>query len=232
MRHHAHGRGDARDHPRQRASLADVFRPDRQHRPALLPVDRRQDRQIRRARRPSNISGAGRSRRSRPFIRTAFRPRCRKKFSTRWSRPFPDWKTRSSCGPATPSNTITSIRANSIRRCKQNGCAGFFSPARSTAPQATKRLRHRDFLPVSTRRQRPPAARNYFRSRRSLYRRDDRRPGDARRHRAVSHVHVARRISFEAARRQCRSAFDRQRHRDRLRRRRARAHFTAKNLRR
>ena len=74
--------------------------------------------------------------------------------------------------------------------------------------------------------------RNHFRSRRSLYRRDDRRPGDARRQRAVSHVHVARRISFAAARRQCRSAFDRQRNCDRLRRRRTRAHATAKNLRR
>ncbi len=61
-----------------------------------------------------------------PFIRTEFRPRCRKTFSTRWSRPFPAWKTRSSSGPATPSNTITSIRASSSRRWKQNGCAGLF----------------------------------------------------------------------------------------------------------
>ena len=57
-------RGDARHHPRQRASLADVFRPDRKHRPALLSVDRRQDRQVRRARRSPNLSGAGRPRRS------------------------------------------------------------------------------------------------------------------------------------------------------------------------
>ncbi len=33
-----------------------------------------------------------------------------------------------------------------------------FSPARSTAPQATKRLRHRDFSQVSTRRRRPARA--------------------------------------------------------------------------
>ena len=38
------------------------------------------------------------------------------------------------------------------RRCKPNVCADCFWPARSTAPQAMKRLRHRDFLQVSTRR--------------------------------------------------------------------------------
>ena len=43
------------------------------------------------------------------------------------------------------------------------------------------------------------------RSRASLYRRDDRRSRDARRQRAVSHVHLARRISSAVARRQCRS---------------------------
>ena len=56
--------GHARDHPRQCASLADVFRTDRQPRPALLSVDRRQDREVRRTRRPSDFFGAGRSRRS------------------------------------------------------------------------------------------------------------------------------------------------------------------------
>ena len=42
----------------------------------------------------------------------------------------------------------------------------------------------------------------------ALYRRDDRRPGDARRHRALPHVHLARRVPADAARRQCRSAAD------------------------
>ena len=45
---------------------------------------------------------------------------------------------------------------------KQNACAGFFWPARSTAPQATKRLRHKDFLQVSTRRRWPAAAAKSF----------------------------------------------------------------------
>ena len=64
--------------------------------------------------------------------------------------------------------------------------------------------------------------RDRVRPRRRLSRRDDRRSGDARRHRAVSHVHLARRIPADAARRQCRSAADRKGHRDRLRRRRSR----------
>ena len=51
------------------------------------------------------------------------------------------------------------------------------------------------------------------RPRRGLSRRDDRRPGHARRHRAVSHVHLARRISADAARRQRRPAAHRQGHR-------------------
>ena len=60
--------------------------------------------------------------------------------------------------------------------------------------------------------------RDRFRSRARLHRRDDRRSRHAWRQRAVSHVHLARRISFAAARRQRRSAFDRQRNCDRLRR--------------
>ena len=51
------------DHPRQRSSFADVFRPDQEPRPALLPVDRRQDRALRRARRPSDFPRAGGPRR-------------------------------------------------------------------------------------------------------------------------------------------------------------------------
>ena len=39
MRHHAHGRSDAQDHPRQCASLADVFGANREQGPALLSVD-------------------------------------------------------------------------------------------------------------------------------------------------------------------------------------------------
>ncbi len=64
MRHHAHDRGDAPHHPRQRPPFADVFRPDREPRPALLPLDRGQDRALRRARRASDLPRARGPRRS------------------------------------------------------------------------------------------------------------------------------------------------------------------------
>ena len=54
--------------------------------------------------------------------------------------------------------------------------------------------------------------------RRRLSRRDDRRSRDPRRHRALPHVHEPRRIPAYAPRRQCRSAPDASRHRNRLRR--------------
>ena len=56
------------------------------------------------------------------------------------------------------------------------------------------------------------------RPRRRLSRRDDRRSGHPRRHRALSDVHLARRIPADAAGRQRRPAPDRQGHRARLRR--------------
>ncbi len=65
--------------------------------------------------------------------------------------------------------------------------------------------------------------RDHLRPRRRLSRRDDRRSGHARRHRALPHVHLARRVPADAARRQRRSAAHRQRHRHRLRRTGARA---------
>ena len=59
---------------------------------------------------------------------------------------------------------------------------------------------------------------DHLRPRRRLSRRDDRRSGHPRHHRAVPDVHLAGRIPADAARRQCRSAADREGHRDRLRR--------------
>ena len=83
-------------------------------------------------------------------------------------------------------------------RWKQNACAGFIWPARSTAPPDTKRLRHKGFMAgLNAARLSGEGASHHSRSRARLYRRDDRRSGDAGRQRALSHVHVACRISFE-----------------------------------
>ena len=62
MRDYAHDRSHPRDHPRQRASLAHVFGPDQEPRPALLSFHRRQDRALRRARRASDFPRARRPR--------------------------------------------------------------------------------------------------------------------------------------------------------------------------
>ena len=182
-------------------------------RPALLSVDRRQDRQVRRARRPSDFSGAGRSRRHTVYpngISTSLPEDVQHALVAT----IPGLENaRIRPARATRSNTITSIRASSMPTLETKKIArACFWPARSTARPATKRLRHRDFWPASTRRRRPATATQSFSTAPKAYhRRHDRRSGDARRHRAVSHVHLARRISSDAARRQCRSASDRKR---------------------
>ena len=168
-------RGYAQNHSRQCAPIADVLGADRQSWSALLSVNRRQDREVRRARRAPNISGAGRSRRSHGLSERNFRHHFRKTFSTRWSRRFPDWKTRASFVLATRLNTITWIRASLRRRCKPNDCAGCSWPVRSTAPQAMKKPRHKgSLLGLNAAALAGEGARNHRRSRASLSWRDDR----------------------------------------------------------
>ena len=89
VRDHPHQRGHPSHHPRQRPPLAHVFRPDLQPRPALLPVDRGQDRPLRRARWAPDLPGAGRASTTRRSIPTASPPRCRRTSSSRWSRTIP-----------------------------------------------------------------------------------------------------------------------------------------------
>ena len=86
---------------------------DRERRPALLPLDRGQDRALRRARAAIRSSSSPKASTTTPSIRTASRPRCPKTFSTPSSRPSRGSRPRASSGRATPSNTTTSIRANS-----------------------------------------------------------------------------------------------------------------------
>ena len=66
-----------------------------------------------------------------------------------WCVRFAVWKTLTSCAPATPSNTTTTIRADSGPASKPRPSAGCFSPARSTAPPATRRRRPRACWPAS-----------------------------------------------------------------------------------
>ena len=113
-------------------------------------------------------------------------------------------------GTATPSNTTTSIRANSTPAWRSSACRASISPARSTAPPATRKPAAQGLMAGLNAARRWRRARyGDLRPRRSLYRGDDRRSGDPRRHRAVPHVHQPRRISSDATRRQRRSAADR-----------------------
>ncbi len=127
--------------PAERA-LAHVFRPDPKPRAPDRPSV--EDKMVRFGERDGHqiFLVAGRPRRSdrlpQRHLHIASRG-CRARLS---SPPFPGWKTPSSPGPATPSNTTTSIRASSIQPWKRSG-SGVSSPARSTAPQATKKPRGR-----------------------------------------------------------------------------------------
>ncbi len=224
VRHHADDRRHARDHPRQRAPFADVFRADREPRAALLPVDRGQDRALRRARRAPDLPRAGGARRHHRLSERDFHLAARRGAARGGRDAFRGWRRPGWCGPATPSSTTTWIRAS---------CAPHLETKRVRRPvpgrtdQRHDRLRRGCGTGTCRGSQRGRAGRGFGRDRvrplGRLSRRDDRRSGHARRHRAVPHVHLARRISPDLARRQCRPAAHRQGHRDRLCRVRTRA---------
>ena len=96
------------------------------------------------------------------------------------------------------------------RRWKSSGCRGCSSPARSTAPPATRKRGAQGIAAGINAALEAAGGRARLRrlARRRLHRRDDRRPGDARRLRALPHVHLARRVPPAPARRQRRSAAD------------------------
>ena len=91
--HRDHGR-DARDHPRQPRPRAHVLGPDREHRAALLPLDRGQGGALRRRATATRSSSSPRAWTTTRSIPTASRPRCPRTCSVRCWRPFPGWNTR------------------------------------------------------------------------------------------------------------------------------------------
>ena len=85
-------------------------------------------------------------------IRTASRPRCPRRSSARCRRDHPGaGEGAASSGPATRSNTTTSIRASCSATLETKRVRRACSwPARSTARPATRRRRRRDLSPAST----------------------------------------------------------------------------------
>ena len=151
VRHHPHDRGHARDHPRERAPFADVFRADREPRPALLPVDRGQDRALRRARRTSDFPRAGGARRHHRLSERDFHLAARRG-AARGRREH----SGTGKGPHGAAGLRDRVRPRGSARAAGHSGDEALSPdcswpARSTAPPATKRLRRKDLWRVSTR---------------------------------------------------------------------------------
>ena len=186
-------------------------------RPALLPVDRGQDRPLRRPRRAPDLPGARRARRRHGLSQRHLHLAAGGGAAGDPARRSPAWSRSGWSGRAMPSNTTTSIRASSIPRWRPGGCRACSWPGRSTAPPATRRRRRRGWSPASMRPRRAGGAEPIVFDRADAYigvMIDD--LVTRGRHRAVPDVHLARRIPADAARRQCRPAPDRQGYRARL----------------
>ncbi len=117
----------ARAHPREPASGADVFRRYPQPRPALLPFDRGQGCPLRRPRRPSDFSRAGGPRRSDCLPERDIHLSAGRGPAARCSTSIPGLERAGhDRGPATPSSTISSTRAISMRPSRPRQVPGLF----------------------------------------------------------------------------------------------------------
>ena len=140
---HPHHRRDPRADPERAGPLADVHGRHRGRGPPLLPVGGRQDRPLRRQGLPPDLRGARGPRLHRAVPqRHLHQPALRRAAGLRAHDPrFREAPT--SRGRATPSSTTTSTRAASRPRWRPRACRASGSPARSTAPRATRRPRPR-----------------------------------------------------------------------------------------
>ena len=153
--HHPHQPRRPRDRARQRPSHRRLFRRDLRPRPALLPVDRGQGRPLRRPRQPPDLPRAGRARRCDRLSQRHF-----DLAAGRGAGGAGRDHSRTGEGAHRPAGLRDRIRLRRPARARrqpgdaarQPACS---SPARSTAPPATRRPPRRAWSPASTPRARP-----------------------------------------------------------------------------
>ena len=169
-------------------------RPDPRHRPALLPVHRRQGRALRREGAASGFRRAGGSRHIPGSTSTASRTSLPRGRAGR-RRPLAA-RVRNARDRALRLRGRVRLRepaSSSIRRCRYAASTVCSWPARSTAPRATKRRPRRGCWPASTPLQQDSRRRaGHPPPRPGLRRGDDRRPRHARHRGALPDVHLPR----------------------------------------
>ena len=141
--HHLHQRAHARDHPRRARPLAAVQRPHPEPRAALLPVDRGQDRPLRRQGAPPDLPRAGGPRHRRGLPERPLDQPAAGCADRRWCA-----RSRARGGGDHAARLRDRVR---LRRPDQllavagdqAGRAACTTPARSTAPPATRKRRRR-----------------------------------------------------------------------------------------
>ena len=217
---------DPRDDPRQPPSRADVFRPDRERRSALLSVDRGQGGALRPARATSDLPRArGPGRSDRLSQRHLDLPAARGA-----GRDAAD-HSRAGAGRHAAAGLRDRVRPyRPARTASDPGDPADAGPLHGRADQRDHRVRGGCRARPDRGTERRPRRRRLAglpsRPRGRLSRRPDRRPGQLGRDRAVPHVHVARRVPAVAAGRQRGPASDAEGLGDRMCRHRAAECFT------